>query len=146
MSKMASASLESEGAAPGHPGDPGTLLFENERVRVWELIMRPGEVCNWHVHAHDHLLVVFDGARVEARRADGTQAERDIADGTVLCIPASPIAEIARNISTDRTLRELIIDLKDPSAHVSAFALFDFFRPAMATTSRSGTLDHPGSA
>lgn len=146
MSEMASGPLAIEGTVPGQPGDPGTLLFENERVRVWELVMKPGEVCNWHVHAYDHLLVVFDGACVEARRADGTQAEREIADGTVLCIPASPIPEIARNISTDRTLRELIIDLKDPSAHASAFALFDFFQAATATTCRTATLDQTGSA
>lgn len=134
------------GSVPEHPGDPGTLLFENERIRVWELIMRPGEVCNWHVHTYDHLLVIFEGAQIGARRANGIEAERDFADGTVLFIPASPLAEIARNVSTDRTLRELIIDLKDATAHAEAFSQLEFFRPGTTTTARHGTLDQPGSA
>ena len=133
------------GSTPELPGDPGTLLFENDRIRVWELIMQPGEVCNWHMHAHDHLLVVIDGARVEARKSDGREGVRDIEDNTVLFIPASLVAEIARNISPDRTLRELIIDLKVPGAQASAAAIIDFFRPGTATTSRTGTLDAPGS-
>lgn len=134
------------GSTPECPGDPGTLLFENDRVRVWELIMRPGDVCNWHVHTHDHLLVVFEGARIAARKSDGSAGERDIDDGTVLYIPASPLAEIARNVSPDRTLRELIIDLKDPAAAPQAVGLMQFFRPGAATTARQGTLDQPGSA
>jgi hypothetical protein len=139
------ATRSTAGSTAELPGDPGTLLFENDRIRVWELIMQPGEVCNWHVHAYDHLLVVIDGARIEARKSDGRAGVRDIEDNTVLFIPASPVAEIARNSSPNRTLRELIIDLKDPTAQVSAAAFIDFFRPGTATTSRAGTLDAPGS-
>jgi quercetin dioxygenase-like cupin family protein len=127
-------------ASREHPGDPGTLLFENDRVRVWELVMRPGEICNWHVHEHDHLLVVFEGCLVEALKADGTQGTRNIEDGKVLFMPASPVAEIARNASPDRTLRELIIDLKDPAAAPTAIGMFGFFQPGTATTSRDGVL------
>ena len=117
------------------------VLVENDRVRVWELIMKPGDICHWHVHEHDHLLVVFEGCLVEARKADGTQGLREIPDGKVLFMPASPVAEIARNASPDRTLRELIIDLKDPKAAPTAVALFDFFQPGTATTTRPGLLD-----
>lgn len=131
------------GGSSDCPGDPGTLLFENERVRVWELIMQPGEICNWHVHDYDHLLVIFEGCRVHALKADGRQVERDFPDGNVVFMPASPVAEIARNISTERTLRELIIDLKDPSAASTTVGLFDFFRAGAATTSRPGVLSVP---
>ncbi|MGV3569760.1 MAG: hypothetical protein ACO1PB_04110 [Ramlibacter sp.] len=129
-----------EGATRERPGAPGTLLFENDRVRVWELVMKPGEVCNWHVHDHDHLLVIFEGSEIHAKKSDGTEVHRDFPDGKVAFIPASPVAEIARNTSTDRTLRELIIDLKDPTLKPGEVGLFDFFRPGTATTARAGEI------
>jgi hypothetical protein len=127
-----------QAAAPGPLvlGDPGTLLFENDRIRIWELIMKPGETCNWHVHEHDHLLVVIEGASIEAWRADGSTGKLDIPDNQVLYIPRSDQAEIARNASTSRTLRELIIDLKDAHAEPTARALLPFFQPGTASTSR----------
>ncbi len=132
----------SSGQSSDQPGDPGTLLFENDRLRIWELVMRPGEICNWHVHRHDHLLVVFNGCKVHGLKADGSQVERDIADGTVLFIPANPMPEIARNLSPDRTLRELIIDLKEPAALPAAVGMCEFFRPGTTpNTARPGTLD-----
>lgn len=137
---MNAASQVPAGATSDRPGEPGTLLFENDRVRVWELIMKPGEICNWHVHEYDHLLVVFEGCLVDALKSDGTRAEREIPDGKVLFMPASAVSEIARNASPDRTLRELIIDLKEPSAARSVVGLFDFFQPGTATTSRPGVL------
>ncbi len=117
-------------------GDPGTLLFENERIRVWELVMKPGEICNWHVHEYDHLLIVMEGASIEAWRADGSTATLDIPDNQVLYIPRTEQPEIARNASTSKTLRELIIDLKDDHAEPTARALLRFFQPGTATTSR----------
>lgn len=125
-------------AAPGPVvlGDPGTLLFENDRIRIWELVMKPGETCNWHVHEYDHLLVVTEGASIEAWRADGNTGKLDIPDNQVLYIPRSEQPEIARNASTSRTLRELIIDLKDDHAEPTARALLRFFQPGTATTSR----------
>jgi quercetin dioxygenase-like cupin family protein len=117
-------------------GDPGTLLFENDRVRIWELIMKPGETCNWHVHEHDHLLVVFEGASIEAWRTDGSTVKLEIPDHQVLYIPRTEQPEIARNASPSRTLRELIIDLKDEHAEPTARALMRFFQPGTASTSR----------
>ncbi|TXL78140.1 hypothetical protein FHP25_08025 [Vineibacter terrae] len=131
------------GMSPDCPGDPGTLLFENDRIRIWELIMKPGEICNWHVHEHDHLLVVVDGATIEGRRADGTSAHLEIPDGQVLCVPRTDQAEMARNVSPDRTLRELIIDLKDPCAGSFARDSLRFFLPGTSTTTRSDTKGTP---
>ncbi len=115
-------------------GVPGTLLFENERVRVWELIMKPGEVCQWHIHPYDHLLVVNGGAQIEGLTATGESVHLNIADNQTFFIPKSDVPEIARNVSKDRTLRELIIDFKDASAAREAFSSFNFYSPGTATT------------
>jgi hypothetical protein len=46
-------------------GGVGTrLLFENDRVRVWELRLAPGERSDLHQHELDHVLVQIAGDRV----------------------------------------------------------------------------------
>jgi quercetin dioxygenase-like cupin family protein len=33
------------------------VLFENDRVRVWEMKLEPGEYCDYHQHHHDHVIL-----------------------------------------------------------------------------------------
>jgi hypothetical protein len=109
-------------------------LFENDRVRVWELIMKPGDVCQWHTHPYDHLLVVIRGAHIEGANAKGETIELEIADNQTFYIPRSDVPEIARNVSPDRELRELIVDFKDESAAKDPLSTFLFFAAGTATT------------
>jgi hypothetical protein len=45
-------------------GDIATrVIFENERVRIWEMRMPPGESSPPHRHALDHILVQISGDR-----------------------------------------------------------------------------------
>ena len=124
------------GFSVDNPGNPGTLLFENDQVRVWELILKPGEYCLWHNHPYDHLLVITEGCRVEGQAHDGELVYLDIEDHQTIFIPAKGHPEVARNVSPDRTLRELIIDLKAP-VKGNPVALFSFYRPGTATTATS---------
>ena len=50
----------------GEPlGDVATkLLFENERVKIWEMRLAPGEEGPLHRHERDHILVQIDGDRM----------------------------------------------------------------------------------
>ena len=88
--------------SPDALGPPGTLLFEDDRVRIWELVMKPGEVCNWHQHDTDHLLVVMDGADFEAELSDGSTKGATIPSRRVYINSPGPRSEIARNVSPDR--------------------------------------------
>jgi SAM-dependent methyltransferase len=38
------------------------VLFENDRVRVWEMTLDPGETCDLHRHRHDDLIIYPDDA------------------------------------------------------------------------------------
>jgi quercetin dioxygenase-like cupin family protein len=41
-----------------HPPTVGsTVLFENQRVRVWELTLEPGAHREYHQHHHDHVIL-----------------------------------------------------------------------------------------
>ena len=40
------------------------VLFEDERIRVWEMVLKPGERSPMHHHEHDYIVVVVEGDRV----------------------------------------------------------------------------------
>ena len=45
-----------------------TLLFESERVRVWEMVLEPGESSGVHTHVNDYVFVyVTPGNELEVR-------------------------------------------------------------------------------
>ncbi|MFD1808561.1 hypothetical protein ACFSHQ_11895 [Gemmobacter lanyuensis] len=37
----------------------GTLLMENDRVRVWRYDFAPGAETGWHVHGHDYVITTL---------------------------------------------------------------------------------------
>ncbi len=60
------------------------LLFENDRVRVWDLALAPGESTGMHRHENDYLYVVIGGGKLQGVSSDGTKREaRDMEDGQV---------------------------------------------------------------
>lgn len=84
------------------------LLFENDRVRVWDLHIEPGKTTGLHRHTKDYLYVVIGGGTLSG--PDG-QA-RDMADGEVVFreIPNEEIHE-AFNVG-DQPWRNIIVELK----------------------------------
>jgi hypothetical protein len=99
----------------GEIGD--RLLFENERVRLWEVKLEPGERGDLHRHELDHVLVHITGARVAvASEPDsptpyGDYLEADVAPGDVSFAPRGGI-ETAINVGRT-TFHEIIVELKD---------------------------------
>ena len=60
------------------------LLFENDRVRVWDLALAPGETLPLHRHELDYLYVVIGGGTLQTGFEDGTADEpRQMEDGDV---------------------------------------------------------------
>ena len=91
------------------------LLFENGRVRVWDLRLAPGESTGLHRHTDDYLYVVIGGGTLEGVDADGdTKPAEKMDDGEVRFrnIDGEDIHE-ARNVG-DAPWRNIIVELKDP--------------------------------
>ena len=64
--------------------DVGTqLLFENGRVRVWEIRLEPGERAPFHRHEHPYFYVCVQPSRVRTRFPNGVFAEGDEDEGGV---------------------------------------------------------------
>ncbi len=99
-------------------GGVGTkVLFENDRVRVWELRLDPGERSDVHRHELDHLLIEIDGDRVAVEPepdSDGPYQdylEGDVVQGMVIPVDRGGV-ETAVNIGT-KPFHEIIVELKD---------------------------------
>ena len=99
-------------------GDVGTRLrFENDRVRVWELRLAPGEESAVHRHELDHLLIQVSGDRVAVIPEPDSEGpyreylEADVVPGAAVFVRRGGV-ETARNVGAE-PYNEVIIELKD---------------------------------
>ena len=99
-------------------GDIATrLLMENDRVKIWEMDLAPGEESDVHEHTMDYILVVLDGDRIagvpepDSAGFYNEYLEADVKSGDYFYIEKGGI-ETARNIGQKR-YREIAIELKD---------------------------------
>lgn len=99
-------------------GDVATrLLFENDRVRVWEMDLAPGARSATHRHELDYVLVQIDGDRIAAEPEPDSGGhfksyiEAAVAPGKTRFIARGGI-ETAINVG-ERRYREILIELKD---------------------------------
>ena len=99
-------------------GPVGTkLLLENDRVRIWEMRLEPGESSAVHRHDLDYMLVLLDGDKIAAEPEPDTQGafdeylEADVVPGSVVYIERGGV-ETAKNVG-QLPYREIIIELKD---------------------------------
>jgi hypothetical protein len=59
------------------------LLAENDRVRVWEIVLAPGERLPFHCHRTSYYWVVHTGASIRAASPDGSYVNYVHHDGEV---------------------------------------------------------------
>jgi len=91
--------------------DVGTrLIFENERVRVWEFTLEPGEAIEGHRHDLDYFFYPIQGGTLEVTRATGV-VQATLEAGKVYFRHKGD-THAARNIGGDR-YHEVLVELKD---------------------------------
>jgi len=89
------------------------LLFENERVRVWDLRLESGQSTGLHRHKEDYLYVVIGDGKLQAAGEDGERWEAmEMKDGDVRYreIDGEDVHE-AFNVG-DEPWRNIIVELK----------------------------------
>ncbi len=64
------------------------LLMENEKVRVMNMRLKPGEKSPMHNHPHDHVIYVFMDSKLKLSFPDGNSDEFELKKGQVLWIEA----------------------------------------------------------
>jgi hypothetical protein len=54
------------------------VMFENERVRVWDLTLAPGEQLGKHIHTSDYFFIVESGGLIRFANPDDESDFRDV--------------------------------------------------------------------
>ena len=103
-----------------HKDDPiggvGTqVLFEDDRVKIWEMILEPGEASDLHHHEHDYYLAIWSGDLVAGIPPKGSPIEPFVGivppQGNTVPVPKGG-TEWALNVG-EKTYKEILIELKD---------------------------------
>jgi quercetin dioxygenase-like cupin family protein len=103
-----------DGADTG-PG-AGELIFENDRVRIMNIVIEPGQRSALHTHVRDYILVQINAGEAchePHPESQGYIKERKVSatrPGLAAFIPAGS-TEVAINTG-DTPLREIYIELK----------------------------------
>lgn len=108
------------------------VRFENEHVRVWEMDLAPGAICELHTHTLDYVLYILEGGRIAVESPGMTSNrfpgqsiyELEVGARAISYVPAGG-AESARNVGASR-FREAIFEIRrplPPGASKPGFAL-----------------------
>lgn len=92
------------------------VLFENEHVRVWEMLLAPGESCQPHRHLHDHVILYAEPATIRAQ-VEGRPVIQHVEDGCVSYRAVGPDGlppHMITNVA-DGPSRHFIVELLGPS-------------------------------
>jgi beta-alanine degradation protein BauB len=108
------ASFAEELAVAPHNRAVGTSqLFENERVRVWEVRLAPGERTPFHAHTVRYFWTCVDAGVGRQRYADGTMKVLRYATGDTLYSEHSPEAPMLHDLENvgETPLRFVTVEL-----------------------------------
>lgn len=61
-----------------------TVVFENDTVRVWEIVLEPGASVTWHHHENPYLVIALQGAENRIEAIDGGVRQVSEKDGGVV--------------------------------------------------------------
>ncbi len=92
------------------------LMFENERVRVWDLALAPGESLEKHIHRLDYFYLVESGGLIRFADPDNPDDRFDLqfTDGQVEFIPVGPEGKVDNRLTNIGTKhhRNYVVELK----------------------------------
>ncbi len=95
------------------------LMFENERVRVWDLRLAPGEQLPKHIHRHDYFFLIVSGSTIRFADPDNEADYRDIAftDDQIAWVPVRGEGNIDNRLTNigEKTHRNFVVEIKGSS-------------------------------
>ena len=87
------------------------VLFEDGRIRVWEMVLEPGERSPMHHHEHDYIVVVVEGDHVTVEPLEAGSKSAPVAPGHSVFLRKGG-TEVAVNSGAVR-YRDVQIELLD---------------------------------
>jgi hypothetical protein len=94
-----------------------SMLFENRRIRVWEMVLAPGQASDWHTHMHDYVFVNLDRAQISLKVSDREPIGRSLDEGFAQYVAVGPDGEAQHQLANagEAPLRQVLIELLGPS-------------------------------
>ncbi len=86
------------------------LILENDKVRIWNLVVAPGESSDWHLHENDYVTVVVEGGDLDVEYNNGSVASSPSQIGSWSFHGDHTIHRVTNN--TNSTYRNVLIELK----------------------------------
>ena len=95
-------------------GGVGTrVLHEDERVKIWDMSLAPGEASDLHTHENDYYLIMLQGDRVAGISKDGSQdIVIDLTSSAEILRIDKGMTEWAYNLGKE-PFYEILIELKE---------------------------------
>jgi len=89
-----------------------TLLFENDRLRVWDMTLEPGQSCELHQHVYDYVFVNVTRAQVELHELGQESLTRALDEGFVQYTVVGPQGQRPHQLRNAgvSTLRQILIE------------------------------------
>jgi len=102
-------------AAPQNLELGTSVWFENQRIRVWEVKLEPGERGAFHSHTTNYFWTVVEGSRGLQRFSDGSYIVRDYVEGETRYLEHTPQTALIHDLENvgDSTLRFVTVELLD---------------------------------
>lgn len=102
-------------SAPSNLAVGTKLWFENDRIRVWEVLLQPGERAPFHCHVTNYFWTVVEGSSGLQRFSDGTFVVRDYRVGETRNLDPTPETALIHDLENvgSTTLRFVTVELLD---------------------------------
>jgi hypothetical protein len=92
------------------------LVFEDDVVRVWQIVLEPGQEAPYHTHLLDYTTVTVEGATLERLNGDGTVDRIESVPGRFMRWYQGSQVHGLRNVGTTR-FRNVIVEIKGAPAN-----------------------------
>lgn len=86
-----------------------TVIYEDEKMRVLKVVVKPGDTAAMHWHPHN-INYVLSGGRLHFDRPDGSSADVDLTDGQVTSATTDS-QHAVKNIG-DTTVETIQVEMK----------------------------------
>lgn len=91
------------------------FLREDENVRIWRIVLEPGEEAPWHTHHLDYTSIVVEGGLLERYNDDGSTDRYEVKAGDTMRIYEGSRRHALKNVGETR-FSNVIIELKNGEA------------------------------
>jgi beta-alanine degradation protein BauB len=88
------------------------LIKEDDRVRIWRIVLEPGEEAPWHTHHLDYTSITVEGSVMERYNEDGTVDRYESQPGNVRRIYEGSLRHSLKNVGNKR-FSNVIIEIKE---------------------------------